>query len=454
MKRIIILVGMVLAGYACGGSLMSDPLWANPLDNFGFGSKWTAMGGAVTGLVNDVGAVYYNPAGVVQADRVYFSIGYFYADPSLEINDYDIDEATVSGIVAGVITPPMKVYKFKFGGGAAIHIPDRRVARSLAIPYDQPTFVMYGARNQRMIAQFPFALELAPWFSIGGAISMFIKTGGGPNFLLREDRPDNQGLWSEGSISATQKGAFFPTAGFMLHATKRLHFGFCYKGKNEILYEVPLKVTIEPLYLGLPFPVLGQSLIDMDQHVYMFFAPEQFSLGAGIEIHDRTVIGLDVTLARWSTFRQPSPEGATVYSGGIAQIVPPNPNYPLPEPDFSDILIPSVGIEYKAYDSVDWRFFVRGGYRFRPSPAPEATGWNNFLDNDTHIFSGGIGCELLGVQEKLKVLRGPISLDIHFQYFWLMEQEAKKVHPTWDAYGDMRYGGKVISIGTTLTLCF
>jgi len=39
------------------------------------------MGGAVTALVNDVGAVYYNPAGVVQADRVNFTIGYFYADP-------------------------------------------------------------------------------------------------------------------------------------------------------------------------------------------------------------------------------------------------------------------------------------------------------------------------------------------------------------------------------------
>jgi long-subunit fatty acid transport protein len=453
MKRICVL-GCLLLNSAYAALFSPSLLLANPLDNFGFGSKWVAMGGAATALANDVGAVYYNPAGVVQAEQVCFTIGYFNAPPSLEINNYDIHEDTVSGIVAGVITPPMKIYKFKFGGGAAIHIPDKRVARSLAIPYDQPTFVMYGARNQRMVAQFPFALEIFPWLSIGGAISMFVKTGGGPDFLLRENRPDNQGLWSEGSISATQKGTFFPTAGLMFHPTKRLHLGFCYKAKNEILYEVPLRVTIEPLHIGLPFPVLGESYIDMDQHVYTFFAPEQFSFGCGYQITEDMLLGLDVTLALWSAFRQPSPEGATVYSGGIAVLVPPNPNYPLPPPDFSDILIPALGIQYRVYGSSSWELFLRSGYRFRPSPAPDPTGWNNFLDNDTHVFSGGIGIQFLRIQELLKVMRGPISLDAHVQYFLLQERRINKVHPVWDAYGDIQYGGHVLNLGITLNLCF
>lgn len=453
MRRILFFGIVVLAGMGCLLAVLEEAD-ANPLDTFGFGSRWVAMGGAATALADDTGAIYYNPAGVVQADRVHFTIGYFYADPSLKINNFDIREDRTSGTIAGVITPPMKFWRFKFGGGAAIHIPDKRVARSLAIPYDQPTFVAYGARNQRMVAQFPFAFEILPWLSVGGAISMFVKTGGGPNFLLRENRPDNEGLWSEGSISATQKGAFFPTAGLLVHPRKWLRIGFCYKAKNEILYKVPLKVTIEPLYVGAKIPLIGESYIDMDQHVYTFFAPEQFTLGVGLRLGEKTKIGADLTLARWSGFRQPAPEGATVYSGGIAAFIPPNPNYPLPPPDFSDIVIPALGVEYKAFSSSSWELFVRAGYRFRPSPAPEPTGWNNFLDNDTHIFSFGLGIAMLRVEERLRVLRGPIMADVHFQYFLLEENETDKVHPVWDAYGDLRYGGRVVNTGLTLTLCF
>ena len=223
-----------------------------------------------------------------------------------------------------------------------------------------------------------------------------------------------------------------------------------------MLYKVPLKVHIEPLHIfpGLPFPLLGESLIDMNQHIFTFFSPEQFSLGLGYEFDENFTLGLDLTLARWSAFRQPSPEGATYFSGGISAIIPPNPNYPLPPPDFSDVLIPSVGVEYRALAFSHWELYVRGGYRYQPSPAPEATGWNNFLDNDTHIFSGGIGIQLLRVQETLVVIRGPIHIDLHGQYFWLVEESAKKDNPVADAYGDMVFRGTVVNGGITLTLEF
>lgn len=431
-------------------------LEANPLENFGFGSRWVALGGAVTAMVDDVGAIYYNPAGVVLAERVQFMLGYFHASPSLKINGYDIGEDSVAGIVGGVITPPMKVGPFKFGGGAAIHIPDKRVARTLAIPYDQPTFVHFGARNQRMVAQFPFAIEIFPWLQVGASISMFVRTGGGPDFILRENRPGNEGLSSEGSISASQKPRFYPTAGVMAHPTKRIHLGFAYRGKNEVLYKVPLRVTIEPLHIFsfLPFPLLGESLIDLNQYVFTFFSPEEFSFGAAFNITENLTVGLDLTLDRWSAFKQPAPEGATVYSGGLAQLLPPNPNYPLPPPNYSDILTPALGVEYRAFSRGGWEIYVRGGYRFRPNPAPQAQGWNNFLDNDTHIFSGGLGVQFLDVEKALRVMRGPIRLDVHVQYFWLTEGEALKVNPVADAYADMVYGGNVLNLGTTLTLEF
>ena len=446
----------LLACLILGVAFLPATLRANPLDNYGFGSRWIAMGGAVTALVDDVASIYYNPAGLVRAGNVQVMLEYFYSDPSLIINDYDVEEDTASGIVAGFALPPMKIGPIKMGGGGAIHLPDKRVARSLAIPYDQPTFIQYGARIQRMVIMTPFSFEIFPWLTVGATVSMFMRTSGGPDFLLREERPENEGVWSEGSISTSQRPSFWPTAGIQVRPTENLHLGFTYRGKNEILYKVPLKVHIEPLHIfpGNPIPLLGESLIDMNQHIFTFFAPEQFSFGLGYEFGEDLTVGLDVTLLRWSAFRQPSPEGATFFLGGIAALVPPNPNYPLPPPNFSDIVSPAIGADYKVLSFPFWELFVRAGYRYRPSPAPEATGWNNFLDNDTHIFSGGVGIRFLRLQETLKIIRGPISIDFHGQYFWLVEDSALKENPVADAYGDMVFRGTVVTGGVTLTLEF
>ena len=442
------------------------PLPANPLDNYGFGSKWVAMGGAVTAIVDDVGAMYYNPAGLVRAESVQVSIGYFFADPTLKINGYEIGEDAVSGINAGFVTPPMnlgtikigsrEIGPIKMGGGGGLHIPDKRVARTLAIPYDQPTFVLYGARNQRMVLMTPFSFQIFPWLQVGATVSMHMRTSGGPEFVIRENRPENRGLWSEGSISTTQRPSFFPSAGVEAQPMKNLHLGFCYRGKNEVVYKIPMKVHIEPLHIWpeLPIPLLGESLIDMNTVVYSFFAPEQFSFGAGYDFGKRCTLTLDLTLERWSAFRQPAPEGATLFSGGIAVLVPQNPNYPLPPPDFHDIVTPAVGVEVRPFLYPHWELVFRGGYRYKPSPAPEATGWNNFLANDTHIFSGGLGLNLVQVEDTLKVIRGPVRLDVHVQYFWLTQGRALKENPVADAYGDMVFGGSVINAGATLTLEF
>ena len=435
----------------------AGPALANPLETFGFGSRWVAMGGAVTALVDDVASIYYNPAGLIHATSVQLMAGYFYADQHLVVNGYDIQEDSVSGLVAGFALPPFQLGPIKMGGGAAIHVPDKRVARTLAIPYDQPTWVRYGARNQRMVVMTPFSFEIFPWLSVGATVSMFMRTSGGPDFVLREDRPENRGLWSEGSISTSQRPSFFPTAGVQVRPLDWLSFGFCYRGKNEVLYKVPMKVHIEPLYIfpgNTLFPLLGESLIDMNQHVYSFFAPEEFSLGFGFDVGEVLKVGLDLTLSRWGALKQPAPEGATYYSGGIAQLVPPNPNYPLPPPGYSDILTPAIGAELKALSFAFWELFVRAGYRYRPNPAPTPSGWNNFLDNETHIFSGGIGVQFLHLKEKLKVLNGPVRIDLHGQYTWLVEETSLEVNPVGDAFGDLAYRGSVFNGGVTLLVSF
>ncbi|MEM6958675.1 MAG: hypothetical protein AAF645_23540, partial [Myxococcota bacterium] len=43
---------------------------ATPPDTFGFGSRSTALGGAVAASVEDVSATYYNPAGLARSGNL------------------------------------------------------------------------------------------------------------------------------------------------------------------------------------------------------------------------------------------------------------------------------------------------------------------------------------------------------------------------------------------------
>lgn len=426
---------------------------ANPFDAYGVGSRSAGMASAVTAVVQDFGSVYYNPAGLAQNGGMEASVGYFYAPPTLEINGKDIDEDTTSGLVAGFVSPPLELpFGIKMSGGGLFHLPDKRVARTLAIPYDQPTYVLYGARNQRTMVMFPFCFELAPWISVGAGISLFVDSSGGPDFVLREDRPDNEGLFSEGTISATQHGRFYPVAGLLVKPTEKLRFGFDYRSKNEALYSVPIDVSIEALHIfDIPVPILPESKIVLRQQVFSFFSPDQFTFGGAWNATDDWLLTADVTYALWSAFRQPSPEGATTYEGGLALLLGANPNFGLPPPDFHDIVIPAVGTEYRFFEDDHMELFVRGGYRYRPTPAPEPKGFNNFADTNVHIFAVGLGGRF---PHLLSVVRGPIDIDLHGQYLMLEERDAHKTNPVADGYGDFTMGGHVLVGGITGTFRF
>ena len=427
---------------------------ANPLDNFGAGSRSVAMGGAVVATVEDFGSPYYNPAGLAQNRDIQFSVGYFFAEPTLEINGLDVNEDQTRGLWAGFVTPPIELpWGVEMHGGGLFHLPDKRVARTLSLPFDQPTYLLFGPSNQRATIMFPFTFAIRDWLSIAAGISLFVESSGGPNFVLREEREGNELLFSEGTINATQKGAFFPMAGLQVQATEHVRLGFDYRAKNEVLYEVPLTVLLEPLFIfDVDDPILPESSIDLNQEVFSFFAPEQFTFGAAWRSAGRAwMVEIDVTYARWSELRHPAPEGATFFTGGLELLIPPNANFGLPAPDFDDIWIPAIGAEWRAHEDDEIDLYLRGGYRFRPTPAPAPTGFNNFADSDTHVLSIGVGAVL---HELVTVVNGPVEVDVHGQLFLLERREVLKVEPAADGFGDLVLEGNVINVGATLTVHF
>lgn len=433
---------------------------ANPFDNFGLGSRSAAMGSAMTAVADDFSASLYNPAGLVNADRMQISVGYFSADPALETfwagAWRDSDQDRISGLVFGAVFPGFEIFGCRVVGGLGMHLPDKRVARSLMLPYDQPRFTLFGGSNQRTVIYSPNAIRITPWLALGAGFQLFIDTTGGPVFELIEDTPANEGKFSEGTISSSQKPRFFPFAGLLLGPWQGLQFGFSFRDRQEISLDIPMVVRIEPLTLGLVpgVPLLPASGINLVQPAQLFFSPRQFAFGLSWEPSDRLLLALDVTLMQWSDFAYPGPKGATYFSGGLEILLRQNPNFRPPEPDFHDIWVPAVGVEGAILRSRHLDLFLRVGYRYRPSPAPDQTGRGAYLDSDTHIVTAGLGLTFKNLLHR--VMREPFSLDIHAQYFHLAERQVDRnlLVAISDRFGDLRFRGQVLSLGVTTTLRF
>ena len=109
------------------------------------------------------------------------------------------------------------------------------------------------------------------------------------------------------------------------------------------------------------------------------------------------MVAVGVTWKQWSRFRNPivytavpeslptelcpqKVEGAVEGQTGCRQ----------PDPDFSDIFVPRVGVEY-TLPLGDWQVVPRAGFAYEPSPVPSQTGDQNYLDNERMIFAAGVG---------------------------------------------------------------
>jgi len=210
-----------------------------------------------------------------------------------------------------------------------------------------------------------------------------------------------------------------PTAGLMLKPMKNLRLGYCFHNALELFVD-PVIVRAETHIFGDPL-VLP---INITLNFSGYYWPQQHNFGISYRWIDQLLVSVELSWFRWSEFTSGS-RGA-------------------PDPPWHDTLVPRIGLEFDPTS----RLALRCGYFYEPSPIPDQTKISNYLDNDRHAFSFGLGYTFM---DPLRVIKPPIVTDIVFQYIHMPTR--KTIKPS-GVPGGFETEGEVFSVGFNVTLNF
>jgi hypothetical protein len=430
--------------------LVPSTALANPLDTFGFGSRETAMGGAMSADVKGWTASYYNPANLARSRALEIGFGYFRASHHLEINGNDTGVDPVKGFNGGLVAPGT-LFQIPFAFGLAVHLPDDRISRVRALRQEQPRWELYDNRNQRLWLSASLAIQPFEWLWIGGGLSFMSSTRGRLDIGGRANvfQPDSSLLRHE--VDADLTAIRYPQLGLRVQPTDRLALAAAYRGE----FQLGLDLTA---HLNGDISGITTALYDLHTVSVNNFLPQQVVLGAAYDFTKDFKATFDATWIQWSAYVAPVAQLDVVLdipppAGGWPSTIQP-PQAPAPtrvEPlRMKDRIVPRVGVEWRAlsFEKVDG--FVRGGYELALSPIEAQTGLTNYVDRDRHTGSLGIGSTLRNLADELP---GALMIDAHLQWSELVTETTLKDSPA-DYVGDYSAGGRIINVGITTTFAF
>ena len=423
---------------------------ANPLDTFGFGSRETAMGSAMSADVRGWSSTYYNPAALARSRGLELGVGYFRADHTLEINGADNGVDPVKGFNGGLVAPG-NLFGIPFAFGLAVHLPDDRISRVRALRQEQPRWELYDNRNQRLYLAANLAIEPFRWLWIGGGLSFMSSTRGRLDISGRANvfSPDSSSIRHE--VDADLTAVRYPQFGARVALGDRVALAAVYRGE----FQLGLDLTA---HLNGDISGLTTALYDLHTVSVNNFLPQQVVLGGAWDITDDLKATCDFTWINWSAYVAPVAKLDVVLdipppAGGWPSTIQP-PQAPAPTRivplTMHDRVNPRLGVEWRALSLRKVEGFVRGGYEWAKSPIDAQSGLSNYIDRDRHTMSVGLGTTL---HDLARELPGALSIDAHFQYSALIEETTLKDSPA-DYVGDYTAGGHIINVGLTTTFVF
>ena len=190
-----------------------------------------------------------------------------------------------------------------------------------------------------------------------------------------------------------------------------------------------------------PFVLVEDGTFLFDSDNANLYSPMQFVLGASYDFGPLLVTA-DVGWYRWSEFKSPTSDIILELDlGGLDFSVPP-PDDVLP-PQFSDLVIPRIGLESDLFEREHFTLTGRAGYFFEDTPAPDQPGSTNYADSAKHGISCGLG---LAFSNFTEVLPKPLFIDLSFLYIHFAERAYEKDDPA-DLVGDYQIDGHILGFG-------
>ncbi|MCB9487620.1 MAG: outer membrane protein transport protein [Deltaproteobacteria bacterium] len=425
--------------------LTSGRAHANPFDFFGAGVRANGMGGAYTALGDDIAGLYYNPGALPQVGGLNIDIAYISATMHLDFDGREVPVDDNSGVQFGLLLAQNLLGR-RLTFGANVFLPDDHVIRFQMLPRKQPQYIMVTNDNHVLVADVGGGYDVIhDRLGLGAALSLMGDNTGGVDLTLREDESSSGSLDTHLGIIAR------PILGAWGRPVDELRLGLCYREKTDVKLDLPNRIRIPHLHVfeGSEPDVLSASEITLVAQSYSHFSPRTVQFGAAYEPLPSLTTSADLSWQQWSEYHDPTVRLKINIDGGLGEVVSIQPQPALADTRFHDIVALALGGEYRPIDEGKTRLALRGGYGYRPSPAPQNHDALNLLDSDKHDFSAGLG---IAADDPLGEL-WRWSLDAYARYTLLQERTVKNQDPT-DPVGDYKMGGDVRAFGVSLKMEF
>jgi long-chain fatty acid transport protein len=368
--------------------------------------------------------------------------------PSLFVNGLDLGVDSSRGI-AVALSAPGQIGKIHLALAGGLFLPDQHVLRARALEADKPRFALYDNRPQRLFLGANLAFRIGSRLAVGGGIAYMAKTVASVDLVGRLGFPDPNDSDLALAIDADVKEIRYPQAGILFHATPWLDLGVSYRGGYKLVLENTVRVLAD---VGREDdPVVENGRLELYALAQDLFQPEQWSAGLAAQLSHRLLLAFDASLHRWSRFENPATRIKLDIDAGMFNDlidIPDTP--PLPDPHYHDIVIPRLGAEYRLVESERHDLDLRAGYSYEPTPVPEQVGESNFIDNDKHTLSTGVG---LTLRHWTDILPRPLRLDLFAAVTLLAPRSHHKISPV-DPVGDYRSSGRLLQLGASSTWHF
>lgn len=411
---------------------------ASVLELFGYDARALAMANAQTAGADDYTAAFYNPANLARRKRIVAGAGFFGALPRLSV-DREVVGSDVearlpedfAGLTIGAVFPLGGGLDDRLAVGFGVYLPAGELAEGDIADGRTPQFYRYQNLPDKFVVVGAAGFEVTEWLWVGGGVQVLAALEGGLAFevALADRVVRSQSIGVDVALVAA------PVVGVTVAPVGGLLVGVSWRDAIALDYSLPSRFVIDDLVS-----------LDLTLNGTVLYTPASWNVGVSYLFDG---IGLRVSgefsYVRWSLAPDPSIGLEIDLGGDVLAALGVEDRLDIGSGAAVDLGFVDTGVWRVAGElRVNEYVVARGGYAWRPSPAPVPTGAFNYIDGDAHVIGGGLGVTFFNPLEE----RGsPAHVDVGYQL--TVMEAVDVVKGAGDAVGGYVAGGVVHAVSVS-----